>query len=121
MNVVRCTTKNELRKAIFKIIFGNEDLAFEEICDLLQIEETDLVDPNIPQYSDEWWEVTDKLEIKDLRRYVRRGNVYLLANFKPGVLVYWIENDFDRFGNVKFRFFEYYTDEAINFSEWDKK
>ncbi len=127
MKIVKCDNAQQLQQVIVRLFFDIKpsdeiDWSYEEIVGLLKIDDTQLIPPEVGSYGTEEWDLAyDNLTIDDLRRLVDDGKIPLLRRFRPGYVLYHLENDFDRHGDIHIRIFEYYTENQVKFSKWDKK
>ena len=115
MQVIRCETVQHLRESILFLLFGESAsfLACEEVEQMLQLEIADLVSAD--ELTDEWFEQCDSITKDDIRKKVEADDIPLLRSFTPGVLIFWVEDGYDRLGTVRTRIFSYYTDDNISF------
>lgn len=129
MHIVRVASKDELVELLEWIFFRREgefmeyheaSLSFEEICSMLGIREEEFA-PGIDTNTDEWYDIIDNLEGKDIQAKIAAGDIPLLRDFKPGTLVWCLEDDFCRAGDMDIRVFIYTTDEESSMEahrEW---
>lgn len=119
MHVVRVADVDELKEVIEWIFFRKDgefnemceaSLSFEEICSMLGIREEEFA-PGIDSSSDEWYDIIDNLEGKDIQAKIAAGDIPLLRDFKPGTLVWCLEDDYCRAGDMDVRVFIYVNDE----------
>jgi len=131
MHVVRLETKEELLELLDWIFFRKEGeftemmearLSFEETCSILGIHDDDFA-PGLDCFSDEYYDIVDNLDESDLRKMVLSDKVELVRDFVPGTLVWCLEDDFDRIGDMNIRVFTFTPDShgtATAHREWRK-
>lgn len=133
MHAVRVNTPDQLAE-ILKWIFFREDgvfkeygdpsYSFEELETMLQIDSTKLIDPAIEVNSDEWYEANEQIDGAALEQYsLIDRKIPLFTEFKPGVLFWMLEDDFDRIGDLAIRLFQYRSNEELtitSFRNWQK-
>ena len=122
MHVVRVASEDELKELLDWIFFRKEgefneimeaSLSFEEICSMLGISEREFA-PNVDDRSDEWYELIDSLEAKDIQAKIAANDIPMLRDFKPGILTWCLEDDFSHVGQMDIRVFIYVTDEEAS-------
>lgn len=123
MNIVHCETVDQLKKVIFCLFFDEGhhmyvagNLSYEDIRDFPGIYDDELV--KSVNYTDQWWCEMDALCVDDLREAVEDGIPDCVKNFTPGTLVWMISDDYDRFGSVRFRVFNYFPDSESSFKSF---
>lgn len=122
MHVVRVSTKDELKELFRWIFFRREGefheviearLSFEETQSMLGIRDSDFA-PGVEESTDEWYDIVDNLDASDLERVCLSDTCKLLRDFKPGTLVWCLEDDFGYSGTMDIRVFLYVDDEEAS-------
>jgi len=125
MHILRLETKEELLEILEWIFFRPEGsfseicearLSFEETCRILGFFPEEMLDQTLETNSDEWYDAVDNQTDEDLKAFVLSDKLKLVREFKPGVLVWALEDDWDRVGDLSVRVFIYTPDEEITAS-----
>lgn len=120
MHILRLETKEELLEILEWIFFRPDGsfseicearLSFEEVCGILGFFPEDLLDQSLVVDTDEWYEAIDDQTDEDLKNYILSDKFKLVREFKPGILTWALEDDWDRVGDLSVRVFIFVPDE----------
>jgi hypothetical protein len=130
MDIVRVENSDEMRAILDWVFFrkdgepteyGEPEFEFSELCSLLGVSENDMVDQSLVPHTDPWYNATDNLDGESVREHaIVNGNAPLISGFKKGILVWHLEDSFDRLSGCQIRMFLYQTDEDSTFINWSE-
>lgn len=126
MQIVRCETKDQLKFLIKKALFrpyaetmdGIEDteLSPEQVCEMLGLDSESLLEERENVDPDLFDENLSMIEVED--HVLMCDGLPMLKDFQPGVLVFHIEDSFDRMGSTEHHTFHYVADADMVFDKW---
>lgn len=128
MHIVHCATKDQLKTLIKKALFrphtetlGDVDeaeLTPEAVCEMLGFDPQSLLDERTGKEDPDLYD-DDVLSMLEVETHVLTcDGIPILRDFKPGVLVFHIEDDFDRMGSTTHHTFHYVSNEDMTFDKW---
>lgn len=127
MHIVHCATKEQLKTLIKKALFrphtetlgdiDEAELTPEAVCEMLGFDPQDLLDERNGQEDPDLFD--DNLSMLEVETHVLTcDGIPMLKDFKPGVLVFHIEDGFDRMGATEHHTFHYVSNEDMTFDKW---
>lgn len=127
MHIVKCQTIDQLKLLIKKALFRpysetmgdveDPELTPESVCEMLGFDPQDLLDERTGDEDPDM--VGDNLSMHEVETHVLTCNgIPMLQDFRPGVLVFHIEDSFDRMGSTSHHTFHYVSDEDMTFDKW---
>jgi hypothetical protein len=127
MHIIHCTTVDQLKVLIKKALFrphtetlGDVDeaeLTPEGVCEMLGIDPDALLEERTGKEDPDLY--GDNLSMMEVETHVLIcDGIPMLRDFKPGVLVFHIEDAFDRMGSTEHHTFHYVSNEDMTFDKW---
>ena len=127
MHIIRCESRDQLQTLIKKALFrphsetlgdvDESELSPEQVCEMLGIDPESLLEERTGKEDPDLFD--DNLSMMEVETHVLLCNgIPMLKDFKPGVLVFHIEDGFDRMGSTSHHTFHYVADEDMTFDAW---
>lgn len=128
MHIIHCKTVDQLKFLIKKALFRSHfetlgegedaELSPEAVCEMLGIDPETLLEERSGKEDPDIFE-GDVLSMHEVETHVLMCNgIPMLQDFRPGVLVFHIEDSFDRMGSTSHHTFHYVSDDDMTFDKW---